>query len=209
MARIPRPAADTQLVQIVDAALADATRRSGDWLACRPGCTQCCHGVFEIHLLDAARLQEGIERLTVVDSERAARVELRAREAVQRLAAGFPGDFETGLLDETDEAEAAFEDFGNDEPCPALDPATGTCDLYEYRPITCRVFGPPVRDDRGGLGVCELCFQGAPQEEIVRCEMVPDPDGFESKLLEEVESDAGTAGYTIVAFALAKGMNPQ
>jgi len=200
--RIPRPAADTQLVQIVDAALADATRRSGEWLACRPGCTQCCHGVFEIHLLDAARLQEGLASLKVTDPERATRVEQRARQAVQRLSPDFPGDSETGLLDATDEAGAAFEEFGNEEPCPALDPSTGTCDLYEYRPLTCRVFGPPVRDDRGGLGVCELCFQGAPQEEIMRCEMVPDPDGLESKILEKVERNAGEAGYTIVAFAL-------
>ncbi|ABF41120.1 protein of unknown function UPF0153 [Candidatus Koribacter versatilis Ellin345] len=204
MPHVPRPAADTQLVQIVDTALADASARSGPWLACRPGCTQCCHGVFEIHLLDAARLQEGLAKLRVNDPKRAARVEQRAHEAVERLSAEFPGDPETGLLDKTEEAEAAFEDFGNDEPCPALDPTTGTCDLYEYRPMTCRVFGPPVRDDRGGLGVCELCFQDAPQEEIVRCEMVPDPDGLETKLLAEVEKQEGTTRYTIVAFALNK-----
>ena len=202
MSRIERPAGDSQLVQIVDGAFADAAQRSGPWLACRPGCTQCCHGVFEIHLLDAARLQQGLEHLKASDPERAVRVQQRANEAVQHLSPNFPGDLATGLLDETEEAEAAFEEFGNDEPCPALDPATGTCDLYEYRPITCRVFGPPVRDDRGGLGVCELCFQGAPREEIVRCEMVPDPDNLETKLLEEVETEAKQAGYTIVAFAL-------
>ncbi len=27
-----------------------------------------------------------------------------------------------------------FEDFANDEPCPVLDPKTGTCDLYTARP---------------------------------------------------------------------------
>jgi hypothetical protein len=31
------PARDKKLIQIVDAALADATRRSGSWLECRPG----------------------------------------------------------------------------------------------------------------------------------------------------------------------------
>ena len=206
MRRLALPPSDQQLVQIVDAAFADSARRSGEWLACRPGCTQCCHGVFEIHLLDAARLQHGLEELRKSDPQRAARVEQRALDAVRRLGAEFPGDPETGLLDESDEAEERFESFANDEPCPALDPDTGTCDLYEFRPVTCRVFGPPVRDDRGGLGVCELCFKGAPEEEIVRCEMVPDPDGLESKLLEQVEEQAGDAGYTIVAFALSKGM---
>ena len=28
---------DQKLIQIVDSALAEATRRSGKWLACRPG----------------------------------------------------------------------------------------------------------------------------------------------------------------------------
>ena len=50
------------------------------------------------------------------------------------------------------------------------------------RPMTCRVFGPPVRSE-GGLGVCELCFQGASSEEIAACEMIPDPDHLEDDLL--------------------------
>jgi Fe-S-cluster containining protein len=77
-----------------------------------------------------------------------------------------------------------FSDFANDEPCPALDPVTGNCELYESRPMTCRVFGPPVRSE-DGLGVCELCFHGATNEEIAACEMKPDPDDLESGLLEE------------------------
>jgi hypothetical protein len=40
--------ADRGLVQIVDSAMAEAARRSGDWLVCRPGCTQCCIGPFAI-----------------------------------------------------------------------------------------------------------------------------------------------------------------
>ena len=58
-----RPTRDHALVQIVDAALADATQRSGHWLACRPGCTQCCMGPFPINQLDAARLQNGLRDL--------------------------------------------------------------------------------------------------------------------------------------------------
>jgi hypothetical protein len=54
------PAGDHELVQILDAALADTARRSGEWLVCKPGCTQCCVGVFAINQLDAARLQQGL-----------------------------------------------------------------------------------------------------------------------------------------------------
>lgn len=194
---------DRKLVQIVDAALADAARRSGDWLACRPGCTQCCIGVFAINQLDAERLKAGMKELEVKAPERAAAVRRRAGEAVRHLAADFPGDPVTGLLDQSEEAVARFEKFANDEPCPVLDPETGLCELYESRPMTCRVFGPPVRSE-DGLGVCELCFQGATEKEIAACEMIPDPDDMESRLNQQMEKRTGLHGDTIIAFALKR-----
>jgi Fe-S-cluster containining protein len=130
------PANDHKLVQIIDAALGDSARRSGEWLVCKPGCTQCCVGVFAIHQLDAVRLQEGLQQLSASDPERAHSVRERARKSVERLAKDFPGDPATGLLDTSEEAEARFEDFANDEPCAALDPRTGLCDLYLSRPMT-------------------------------------------------------------------------
>jgi Fe-S-cluster containining protein len=196
------PPRDQALVQIVDSALADTARRSGKWLACRPGCTQCCIGVFPINSLDAVRLREGLANLEASAPERAVRVRQRARDAVSRLAKEFPGDPISGLLDESEEAERRFAEFANDEPCPALDAETGLCELYESRPMTCRVFGPPVRSE-DGLGVCELCFQGASDEEIAACEMNPDPDDLESALVEELEKTTGAHGQTIVAFCLA------
>lgn len=194
---------DMKLVQIVDAALADAERRSGHWLACRPGCTQCCMGVFAINQLDAARLRRGLRKLQAEAPERAAAVRARAREAVSRLSKDFPGDAASGILGNSEECVERFENFGNDEPCPALDPQSGLCELYESRPMTCRVFGPPVRSE-GGLGVCELCFQGATTEEIAACEMVPDPENLEQDLLTQVERQSGKRGETIIAFCLAR-----
>jgi Fe-S-cluster containining protein len=195
-------AGDKKLIQIVDAALADVTQRSGEWLVCRPGCTQCCIGVFAINQLDALRLHRGLADLEGRDPQRAAAVRQRAREAVARLAPEFPGDPVSGLLDEGDEAEQQFADFANDEPCPALDPATGNCELYESRPMTCRVFGPPVQSE-DGLGVCELCFHGASDAEIAACEMKPDPDNLEAALLKKLEKSNGTRGNTIIAYCLA------
>jgi len=196
------PRRDRELIQIVDSAFADAARRSGKWLVCHPGCTQCCIGAFAINMLDAVRLREGLKDLERLVPERAARVRERARDAVSRLSKDFPGDPATGLLHEGDEAGRRFADFANDEPCPALDPDTGLCDLYEARPMTCRVFGPPLRSE-DGLGVCELCFHGATDEEIAACEINPDPDDLESDLLQELEKTRGAHGQTIVAYCLS------
>ena len=195
-------AKDQALIQIMDFALAEAARRSGEWLVCRPGCTQCCIGVFPINQLDALRLRRGLDDLQTRAPQRADSVRERARAAVVRLSPDFPGDTVSGLLDEEDEAEQRFADFANDEPCPALDPETGNCELYESRPMACRVFGPPVRSE-DGLGVCELCYHGASDEEIEACEMKPDPDDLESKLVKRVEDSTGLRGNTIIAFCLA------
>jgi Fe-S-cluster containining protein len=193
---------DQKLIQIIDAALADTTRRSGDWLACRPGCTQCCIGAFAINQLDAARLRTGLLKLHSQAPDRAAAIRQRASDAVSRLSATFPGDAITGILDESEDSARQFEDFANHEPCPVLDPQTGLCELYDSRPMTCRVFGPPVCSE-DGLGVCELCFNGATDDQIAACEMIPDPDQVEERLLAKVERTTGVHGNTTVAFCLA------
>src|ERR1700756_1093459 len=109
------PVGDRTLVQIVDAALADATHRSGDRLACRPGCAQCCVGVFAITPLDAARLQHGLRELERPDPQRAEALRQRTRDAVRRLSPAFPGNSKTGVLSDDEDAERRFEDFANDE----------------------------------------------------------------------------------------------
>jgi Fe-S-cluster containining protein len=192
-------ARDGELIQIVDAAVAEATRRSGPWLVCRMGCTQCCIGPFPINQLDARRLRRGLAELATRDLERAGRVRERARQSVARMWQDFPGDPTTGLLSENEEAEQRFSSFADDEPCPALDPETGACDLYTARPITCRTFGPPVRFGSESVGVCELCYEGASDAEIAACEIEIEPAGLEENLLEELDEN----GETIVAFCLA------
>lgn len=176
---------DRELIQIVDAAMAEAARRSGAWLVCRPGCYSCCLGLFPISQLDALRLQRGLAELTTSDPPRADRVRQRARQ----MARDLPNASIQTLLD---------GDSFDEAPCPALDPEAGTCDLYASRPITCRTFGPPVRCGSESVGVCELCFDGATDEEIAACEVEVDPEGVEAELIRET----GEAGNTIVAFAL-------
>ena len=175
---------DLALIQIVDAALAEAARKSDAWLACRPGCAECCMGPFAITAPDAARLRRGLADLESLDPARAARVRARAAEAVQHLERDYPGDTVARVLAEDGAAE--------DDPCPALDPGTKTCDLYAARPITCRTFGPAVSFGGEALVVCDLCYQGATEAQIAACQVELDPG-----LLQESDT-----GDTIVAFAL-------
>ena len=197
------PTGDLDLVRILDANLAEAARRAGPHLACRIGCTQCCHGPFAINALDALRLRAGMEALRSSEPLRAKQVEQRAREWIDAYGPVFPGDSVTGVLGAAEEKGAPFEEFADDAACPALDPATGGCDLYAWRPMTCRIFGPPVRSmnecGEEGLGHCELCFTSATAEEVAACEM-PVPHRIEERLLDEI----GDIRETVVAFALAR-----
>lgn len=167
------------LVQIVNASLAEAVLKAGSWLACRPGCTACCMGPFPVTGADADRLRDGMSRL---DRHRAARVRERARVSVARLERDYPGNTVARVLEE--------EGAAVDEPCPALDPETGLCELYEWRPITCRTFGPPLHFTGEELAICELCFEGASDEKIAACEVEMDC------------SDMRQGNDTIVSYAL-------
>ena len=162
--------ADRELIQIVDAAMAEAVRKSGAWIACKPGCMECCLGTFPITPLDAARLRSGLDELERSDPLRAAAVRKRAIE-----------------YRDTD---------SDDEPCPALDPEGGTCDLYAWRPITCRMFGPAVSTGGEATGVCELCYHGASDQQIAACQVNVDIEDLEQVLL------AGNTTQTTVALAL-------
>jgi Fe-S-cluster containining protein len=165
------PARDAELVQIMDASLAEAARRAGmgELRASNPGL--------------------------------ATEIEDRARAWLTEHGPYFPGNLETGALGNSDEHQERFENFANEAACPALDPATGRCDVYAWRPMTCRVFGPPVRaageDGAEGLGHCELCFIGATSEQVAACEM-PVPYALEAELLHKLGGDS----ETVVAFAL-------
>jgi Fe-S-cluster containining protein len=133
-------------------------------------------GSFPITQLDARRLRQGLAELEANDPGRASNVRERATRA-----AG---------------------DAGDDEPCPALDPETGLCDLYTARPITCRVFGPPMRLSDGPVGLCELCFQEASEEEIAACATEIPACELEAELLCDLEAATGSHGDTTVAQAL-------
>lgn len=190
------------LIQIVTAALASATARSGAHLVCRSGCCQCCVGVFPIALEDAARLREGLSVLESSDPPKARRIHARVGASLLHLDPWFPGDLATGILAEDCEAAILFEEFANDEPCPVLDPATGSCDLYEHRPILCRTFGPPMRTEENNLATCELCYIHASTEEIAACELDPAIPALETISNEAFNAAHHRQGETLISYAL-------
>jgi Fe-S-cluster containining protein len=197
------------LIQIVDTAVADAYQRGGPHLACHPGCSQCCIGIFPISQQDGARLRDALTALEQTDPEKSHRIQTRATQSRTRLTPQLPGDPHTGILNPDYEDSTLFTDeseesIGDNEPCPILDPNTGTCDLYAARPILCRTFGPPMRTAEDNLATCELCFTHATTEEIAACELNPTIPAQEAASNDAFNDANHLHGQTLVAYALRK-----
>lgn len=196
------------LLPIIAASFSSSAARSGPHLVCKPGCSQCCHGVFQISPLDAHRLREGLNLAELEDPTRATRIRARIAAARTLLTPFFPGDPVTGILspNEADEGQIdLFEEGFSTEPCPILDPGTQTCDLYAHRPVLCRTFGPPIRNDHtdpdAGLAICELCFTTATETEILAAEMSSSFRPLEHSLEADFLATHPEAGPTLIPFA--------
>lgn len=126
---------------VADRAWSEAAGRTAPGeLACRAGCFGCCVGLFEISLPEAALVRAGVAALSPAVREDVVR---RARRIVVESAHAFPGDAAAGILDpdRTEEADDAYFEVLADRACPMLDLPSGSCRIYEYRPVTCRTYG--------------------------------------------------------------------
>lgn len=191
--------ADRRLLAVLDQKLDEGRRRAGPWLACRPGCAECCHGPFPITRLDAWRLRRGLAELASREPTRAAALVARAQAQRETLAAGFPGDWERGTVSDEPPAGNLYFTRHARLPCPVLDPETGTCGLYSHRPLTCRTFGPPIRVDGELLPPCHLCFAGVDEGSVAACRVEPDPHGLEDRILARLGDDE-----TLIALVLSQ-----
>ncbi len=113
----------------------------------------------------------------------------------------FPSVARRRLLTTEDE-DRLLEELSN-LACPALDPSRRRCDLYPYRPISCRTFGPPVRIGGESLPLCDKCVAGLTAGQIERGRVDVDPDDREGELLLALAPDLPDEGETLVVFALA------
>jgi len=191
----------------VDAAVAEGEARCGARLDYGRACPACCLGPFPINRLDVLRLRRGLLALAAQEPERAAAIVGAAADAVRDYAPHFPGDAATGrLVDEPSGRDAFFARFSR-RPCPALDLASGRCQLYAARPITCRTFGPPVRLSGLDMEACAPCFSGTADEQA-SCRVPLDTGGQEDTLLDRLEEEEGDQGETVIAHALAQPLLP-
>ena len=88
-------------------------------------------------------------------------------------------------------------------PCPALDPNSGACTVYAWRPVVCRTHGPPLRERDGDVAHCPLCFTDATSAEVDAARATLDVADMEAPLSDQVAHETGRRGMTTVTFAIA------
>lgn len=114
-------------------------------LNCKKGCSDCCHALFDVSLIEALYLNHhfnirysGDEKTTLIEKAN------RADRTIYKIKRDARKRLEKGHTEEDLLVSLAAERVR----CPLLN-SQSQCDLYENRPITCRLYGVPT--EIGGL----------------------------------------------------------
>lgn len=112
---------------------------------CKLHCDDCCHAVFGLFLIEAAYIKYHFDALeTTVIRDALIRCN-DAERAIRRL--------EVKLQRYEDDPEMQSYVYASERVrCPLLN-EDGQCVIYDYRPITCRVYGIPTKIN-GKTRVC-------------------------------------------------------
>lgn len=138
------------LVAEADALFARVREAHADCVTCAQGCSDCCHALFDLSLVESMYLNRAFTQSLSYGRERSD-ILTRAADidrASMRLKRTMYKESKAGKSAEDIMEEAARLRM----PCPLLD-SGNSCLLYAQRPITCRLYGIPL--NIGGKGhVC-------------------------------------------------------
>ncbi len=128
------------LVKQVDAVFDKVQQEHAECVACKAGCDDCCHALFDLTLIEAMYIKKKFDQVFEA-AGREAIIEKanKADRDVYRLKRRSHKDQLAGKP----EGEILEEMAAERVRCPLLNEAS-CCDLYEQRPITCRLYGIPT-----------------------------------------------------------------
>jgi Fe-S-cluster containining protein len=128
------------VVDQVDAVFRKVQAEHGECVRCRVGCSDCCHALFDLTLIEAMYIKAQFDKV-FKDRARALIIE-RANEAdraVFRLKRQAFKDHKNGKA----ESEILEDMAAQRIRCPLLN-SEDQCDMYAHRPLTCRLYGIPT-----------------------------------------------------------------
>jgi Fe-S-cluster containining protein len=142
------------LLEEIDSWFSRCQQQHPEEIACSKGCSECCRGLFDITMLDAAILNIG---LAILPPKVRFKVRKMAVESVRTIQSSWPEFSQPFILNHRSEEEReTLLASDNETPCVLLD-NEGRCLLYDYRPMTCRLHGLPLIDVSGEIMESEWC----------------------------------------------------
>lgn len=156
------------LVAQVDAVFQKVSGNFAAEVKCRQGCSDCCHALFDVTLIEALYLNSKFSELDdvrrneiLVEADKADRKAYVLKKKVSREAS------------EVEHAEILLRTAKERLRCPLLD-GHDQCILYAHRPITCRIYGIPL-DIGGKSHTCGLSgFEPGRSYPAVKLERIQD-----------------------------------
>ena len=129
-----------QLVRVVDATFDRIKQSHPEGVKCTEGCSDCCHAVFDIGLIEALYIKDRFERAFEADTrerflEKANRADRQAFAMKRQVSRAVQAGRDARQVMEVVAAQRLR--------CLFLNEADG-CDIYDFRPITCRLYGVPT-----------------------------------------------------------------
>jgi len=128
------------LIRAVEDAFACVKSEYGEQVKCRIGCADCCHALFDITLIEAVYIHHHFTKL--MDEAKTAELIEKANSADRKIYRIKRNAFKASKGGVED--DKILEDIAKERVrCPLLN-SQDQCDLYDYRPITCRLYGIPT-----------------------------------------------------------------
>lgn len=129
-----------QLTTSVNAAFDRVQAQYPDEVACKIGCADCCHALFDLTLIEALYINQHFNATVAADAREGflEKCNTADRQVYKIKKRAYKG-FEEGRPEDDLLAEIAAERVR----CPFLNSAQ-QCDIYAIRPITCRLYGIPT-----------------------------------------------------------------
>ena len=156
-----------------------------DCVKCKEKCADCCYALFDLTLIEALYLNHKFNEKFKA-SQKVALLEKanRADRRIHKLKRKAFKDFEAGKSEADILTEMALERVR----CPLLN-EKDLCDLYDFRPLTCRFYGIPTAI--GGRGhTCGISgFKEGEQYPTVNLDVVHSQlQQISAELIRDIES---------------------
>jgi Fe-S-cluster containining protein len=129
-----------EIVRQADELFERVQKEHPECVTCKIRCADCCHALFDLTLIEATYINYQFKK-TIQGKEKSRLME-KANRADRKTYMIKKHAYDSKKAGK-DETEILMDIAAERVRCPLLNDEE-MCDLYEYRPITCRLYGIPT-----------------------------------------------------------------